>query len=79
MRVWAALMSQLGVSPLEARPPIGVELQFIDPQTGLLGEGCREARQIPFIAGSAPKASAACARGNSMLDEGLQWLQNIFH
>jgi len=78
MRVWAALMSQLGVTPLEARPPIGVELQSIDPQTGLLGEGCREARQIPFIAGSAPKASAACARGNSMMDEGLQWLQNIF-
>ncbi len=77
MRVWADLMKQIGVSSLAERPPIGVELVQIDPESGLLGEGCDDARSVPFFEGSAPERRAACARGNSLMDDGLLWLQRL--
>ena len=77
MRVWADLMKQIGISPLSERPPIGVELVQIDPETRLLGEGCDEARSMPFFEGSAPQRSATCARGKSLMDDGLLWLQRL--
>jgi len=78
MRVWAELMRRLGVISLEERPPAGVELVVVDSDSHLLGEGCKDAQPIPFVAGSAPKKSARCARGNSFMDEGLLWLQRLF-
>jgi len=77
MRVWADLMGRIGVTPLEERPPMGVELVAIDPKTGLLGEGCDEARDTPFFKGSEPDRSAPCARRDSMMDEGILWLQRL--
>ncbi|MCU7915715.1 MAG: penicillin-binding protein 1B [Candidatus Thiodiazotropha sp. (ex Gloverina cf. vestifex)] len=77
MRVWADLMGRIGVNSLDDRMPVGVEMVEVDPVTGLLGEGCKNAQSTPFISGSAPKAAARCARQNSMMDEGLQWLQQL--
>lgn len=77
MRIWADLMGRIGVTPLEERPPVGIELVAIDPKTGLLGEGCEDARSTPFFKGSEPDRSAPCARGNSLMDDGLQWLQRL--
>ncbi len=77
MRVWADLMRRVGVTSLEERPPIGIELVAIDPKTGLLGEGCEDARMTPFFKGSEPDRSAPCARGNSLMDDGLLWLQRL--
>ena len=77
MRVWADLMKKIGVSSLAERPPIGIELVQIDPGSGLLGEGCEDARSMPFFKGSAPERSASCARGESMMDEGLLWLKRL--
>ncbi len=77
MRVWAGLMGRIGVTPLDERPPMGVELVAIDPKTGLLGEGCDEARDTPFFKGSEPDRSAPCARSDSMMDEGILWLQRL--
>jgi penicillin-binding protein 1B len=76
MRVWADLMRRIGVTPLDARPPIGIELVAIDPKSGLLGEGCEDARSTPFFKGSEPERSAPCAR-ESLMDEGLLWLQRL--
>jgi penicillin-binding protein 1B len=78
MRVWADLMKHIGVIPLDDQLPVGVEMQVVDPVTGLLGEGCKDAWTVPFISGSAPVESAPCARGNSMMDEGIQWLHHLF-
>ncbi|MCU7807884.1 MAG: penicillin-binding protein 1B, partial [Candidatus Thiodiazotropha sp. (ex Semelilucina semeliformis)] len=77
MRVWADLMGRIGVNSLDDRMPVGVEMVQVDPATGLLGEGCKNAQSTPFISGSAPKVAARCARQNSMMDEGLQWLQQL--
>jgi penicillin-binding protein 1B len=76
MRVWADLMGRVGVTSLEERPPIGIELVAIDPKTGLLGDGCEDARTTPFFKGSEPERSAPCARSN-LMDEGLLWLQRL--
>jgi penicillin-binding protein 1B len=76
MRVWADLMGRVGVTSLEERPPIGIELVAIDPKTGLLGDGCEDARTTPFFKGSEPERSAPCAR-SSLMDEGLLWLQRL--
>jgi penicillin-binding protein 1B len=78
MRIWADLMKHIGVIPLDDQLPVGVEMQAVDPVTGLLGEGCKDAWSVPFISGSAPVESAPCARGNSMMDEGIQWLHHLF-
>ncbi|MGD9164669.1 MAG: penicillin-binding protein 1B, partial [Chromatiales bacterium] len=76
MRIWADLMRRVGVAHLEERPPIGIELVAIDPKSGLMGEGCKDARITPFFKGSGPKRVAPCARG-SLMDDGLLWLQRL--
>jgi penicillin-binding protein 1B len=77
MRVWADLMKHIGVTPLDEQPPRGIELVAIDPKTGLLGEGCADARTTPFFKGSEPERAAPCARGRSLMDDGLLWLQRL--
>lgn len=77
MRIWADLMDRVGVTPLEKRPPMGVELVAIDPKTGLLGEGCEGARPTPFFKGSEPDRTAPCARRGILMDEGILWLQRL--
>jgi penicillin-binding protein 1B len=76
MRIWAELMRRIGVTPLDDRHPVGIELVAIDPRTGLLGEGCKDAVTTPFFKGSEPARSAPCAR-ESMMDDGLLWLQRL--
>jgi penicillin-binding protein 1B len=77
MRVWADMMQRVSVTPLVERPPIGIELVAIDPKTGLLGEGCEDARNTPFFKGSEPDRSAPCARSNNLMDDGILWLQRL--
>jgi penicillin-binding protein 1B len=77
MRVWADLMKHIGVTPLDEQPPRGIELVAIDPKTGLLGEGCADARTTPFFKGSEPERTAPCARSGSLMDDGLLWLQRL--
>jgi penicillin-binding protein 1B len=77
MRIWADLMKRVGISSLDEHLPRGIELVEIDPRTGLLGDGCEEARSTPFFEGSAPHRSAPCARGDNLMDEGLLWLQRL--
>ena len=61
--VWGDLMAALGPEPLAPAVPEGIDTVAIDPQTGLLGQGCRGAVELPFIKGSAPSERAPCAGG----------------
>jgi penicillin-binding protein 1B len=62
LRVWADFMAQASRTPLEYRPPDGVELHTVDTSNGMLtGEGCDNARMLPFIAGSEPAQRTNCA------------------
>ena len=77
MRIWADIMNRIGVIPLDEHMPVGVEIVEVEPVSGLLGEGCDNAKHTPYIRGSAPTSGARCARANSLMDEGLQWLQQF--
>ncbi|MES9993539.1 MAG: penicillin-binding protein 1B [Candidatus Thiodiazotropha sp.] len=79
MRVWARLMNAIGISPLQANRPLGVELLAIDPKTKLLGEGCPQAQEYPFISGSGPQSRAPCARSGSLVEDGVLWFQRLFN
>ncbi|OOZ37750.1 penicillin-binding protein 1B [Solemya velesiana gill symbiont] len=61
LQVWGDMMRRMNPQPLELIRPESVELVWIDPQSGLRAdEGCSEARQYPFIVGSAPVATSSC-------------------
>jgi penicillin-binding protein 1B len=79
MRVWASLMNGIGVSPLQHNRPIGVEMIPIDPETSLLGEGCPQVIEYPFISGSGPESRAPCARTGSLVKDGVRWFQRLFN
>ncbi|MEW8434208.1 MAG: penicillin-binding protein 1B [Candidatus Thiodiazotropha sp.] len=79
MRVWARFMNAIGISPLQGNRPLGVEMLAIDPESGLLGEGCPQAREYPFISGSGPSSRAACARSDSLVEDGILWFQRLFN
>ncbi|MEL0583311.1 MAG: penicillin-binding protein 1B [Candidatus Thiodiazotropha sp. (ex. Lucinoma kazani)] len=79
MRVWAKLMNGIGIAALQRDPPMGVDVLTIDPLSGLLGEGCPQTTNYPFIAGSGPTSEASCAHSESLVDEGILWLQRLFN
>ncbi|MCU7803722.1 MAG: penicillin-binding protein 1B [Candidatus Thiodiazotropha sp. (ex Lucinoma borealis)] len=79
MRVWAKLMNGIGIAALQQEPPMGVDVLTIDPLSGLLGEGCPQTTNYPFIAGSGPTSEASCAHSESLVDEGILWLQRLFN
>jgi penicillin-binding protein 1B len=79
MRVWARLMNAIGVSTLEQNRPVGMEMLAIDPETGLLGEGCPQVIEYPFISGSGPVSRAPCARAGSVVEDGILWFQRLFN
>ncbi len=63
MTVWGELMRALDVEPLVLPVPENIERVWIDPDSGLKADrGCAGARELPFIAGSAPKELAPCVR-----------------
>lgn len=62
LQVWGDMMRRMHPLPLSLLRPDSVETVWIDPASGFRAdEGCADARQYPFIAGSAPTVTASCA------------------
>jgi penicillin-binding protein 1B len=62
LQVWGDMMRRMHPLPLSLLRPDSVETVWIDPGSGFKAdEGCADALQYPFIAGSAPTVTAACA------------------
>ncbi len=78
MTVWGDMMAGLNPEPLILPEPENIERVWIDPVSGLRsGKGCRDAVEIPFIAGSAPTESAPCGPGS--LGRSIKgWFERIF-
>lgn len=76
LRVWADFMAKAASRPLSYRMPGGVELHRIDDSSGYLtGEGCENARLLPFIVGSQPESSTGC----QPKAEGIRgWFEKLF-
>jgi len=77
LKVWAHFMANSSRRSLSYRMPDGVATSWVDNESGkLTGEGCPEARLLPFIVGSEPPGSTGCtARKSSGL---VDWFQSLF-
>jgi penicillin-binding protein 1B len=65
MLVWGQMMAGLDPEPLILPEPDNIERVWIDPASGLRSDaGCRDAVELPFIAGSAPTELAGCGPGS---------------
>lgn len=61
LRVWADMMRDLPAVPLRDNGPAGIEWAYVDAELGRsLPEHCREARRLPFLAGSVPARQRQC-------------------
>jgi penicillin-binding protein 1B len=79
--VWAYIMRGLHQESISMNPPHGVEWSWIDTRNGLRGdEGCEDALRMPFIAGTVPQGTSACASGSleGTVKRSLNWLKKLF-
>ncbi|WP_089980202.1 penicillin-binding protein 1B [Luteibacter sp. UNCMF331Sha3.1] len=61
MRVWQDLFRKLPTRPLAATPGEGLEMAYVNPQTGKRTDpSCEGARSFPFVAGYVPEAEEGC-------------------
>ncbi|MEM6604612.1 MAG: penicillin-binding protein 1B [Pseudomonadota bacterium] len=76
LRIWGEFMAAANSRPLANPVPEGIELHRVDDSTGeLTGEGCPNARLLPFVQGSHPVATTSC-RGNR---GGVRnWFERLF-
>ncbi len=77
LKVWAHFMAQASERPLGYRMPDGMHTAWVDDRSGYLtGEGCPNARLLPFITGSEPDRSTNCApRSTGGIKD---WFQSLF-
>lgn len=76
--IWADTLSAIPTRPLERPQPEAIEWAVIDPVTGLRGEGCPDARKLPFISGSVPSGTARCARKVfEPIEPSLNWFRRL--
>jgi penicillin-binding protein 1B len=76
LKVWAHFMAQASERPLGYRMPDGMQTFWIDAINGFLtGEGCPNARLLPFISGSQPRQSTNCSPSPSGVKD---WFQSLF-
>ncbi len=74
MTVWGEMMARLDPEPVALPRPERIEFTWIDPATQKRAdENCPGAVELPFIAGSAPSESAACARPARK-----SWFERVF-
>jgi penicillin-binding protein 1B len=84
LKVWAHFMARASKQPLAYRMPDGIELQWIDDTNGYLtGEGCPNARMLPFIVGSEPRQRTNCSPRQTGTGSGSgsgikDWFESLF-
>jgi penicillin-binding protein 1B len=61
MTVWGEMMKNIQPEPLQPAMPEDVEMDNVDPLSGLrYDEACKAGIMLPFIKGSAPAATSPC-------------------
>lgn len=61
MRVWQELFRKLPTRPRSAAPGEGLEMAYVNPQTGKRTDpSCEGTRQFPFVSGYVPEAEEGC-------------------
>ncbi len=76
LQVWAKLMAEISLQPMEYHQLSGVEYIWIDEKTGGRSfEICQQVRQIPFVPGSAPETTAPCIKSVKPI---FDWFKSLF-
>lgn len=78
LHVWANFMAKSSRRSLAYRMPDGIETHWVDEKNGYLtGEGCQNARILPFIVGSEPTLRTNCAdkKQRTRLKD---WFESLF-
>ena len=79
LRIWGDLFAGFNNAGQVPVAVDNIEYQWVEPKTGLLADaGCRDAVQLPFIAGSAPVERASCAKKNGVLTAPVDWFKELF-
>lgn len=75
MRVWSAIMRKAAHRGFQPVFSDKIEMRWIDRETGELGkQSCENAIELPFILGSEPTTTSACAGSSSG-----GWLRGLFN
>ena len=76
LRIWADFMAAAATRALYYRMPEGVSLHWIDDRRGVLtGQGCADARRLPFVEHSQPRDRSGCERAR----RGVRgWFDKLF-
>jgi len=80
MRIWADIMHQVHIQPVDIPVPASVEYVEID-QHGQVATGCQGADLLPFAPGTVPDRYASCARKTKPRkapDASKNWLEKLF-
>ncbi|MGY6277567.1 penicillin-binding protein 1B [Methylomonas sp. MgM2] len=76
LQIWAELMRQITVRPVQLVVPDNVGMKWIDSNTGgLTAENCPNATLLPFVEGSEPMEYAEC--GSSESDAAESWFEHL--
>ena len=77
LRVWTEFMRQARPQPFMAERPETIRYHWVEDSTGYLsGEGCEDARQLPFIEGTEPQQSSGC--GGAVVGNPIDWFKRWF-
>ncbi|MBN7799109.1 penicillin-binding protein 1B [Parahaliea mediterranea] len=76
LKVWAHFMSRASQRSLGYRMPDRMAPHWVDDSNGYLtGEGCPDARLLPFIEGSEPEQRTNCSPRRNVIKD---WFQSLF-
>ena len=65
LRIWTDIMKDIGLQEPIVSEPGGIDWHWVDSATGALSvNGCKNARYLPFMTGSAPTNKPECGKGN---------------
>jgi penicillin-binding protein 1B len=75
--VWIDLMKQISKQPVTLIPPDNITTAWVDMGNGLLAnKACRNAKELPYLPGSAPTSYSTC--GQAVIDQDKSWFDNLF-
>jgi penicillin-binding protein 1B len=75
--IWVSLMKQISKQPVVLIPPENITTAWVDSGNGLLAnKACRNAKEYPYLPGSAPTAYSAC--GHEVIEQDKSWFDELF-
>jgi penicillin-binding protein 1B len=85
LKLWGDIFTQIHTTGLKLEQSDGIDIQWIDPDTGLLSRAsCDNSMQLAFIDGTAPTEMSECRSTGvesgirKRIDSTVEWFKRIF-